>query len=60
MDFADDAPMSAAEAAGTITNALQQMGYASIEAFADAIAAMDEESRNAEVRRLGRLLEGAE
>jgi hypothetical protein len=31
-----------------------------IEACAGVIAAMDEESRNAEVRRLGELLEGVE
>jgi hypothetical protein len=60
MDFEADEPMSASEAAGVVTSALASMGYASIEAFSEAIAAMDEESRNAEVRRLGQLLEGAE
>lgn len=52
--------MSAASAAMAIGDALALMGYASIEAFSEAIAAMDEESRNAEVRRLGGLLEGTE
>jgi hypothetical protein len=51
---------SAASAAMAIGDALALMGYSSIEAFTDAIAAMDEASRNAEVRRLGALLEGAE
>ncbi len=53
-----DAPTSLAEAVMTITDALNQMGYASIDAFGDAIARMDEETRNAEIRRLGELLEG--
>jgi hypothetical protein len=55
-----DGDLSAASAGALVSDALTTMGYASIEAFVDAIAAMDEESRNAEVRRLGRLLEGAE
>lgn len=60
LDFEADEPMSASEAAGVVTSALGSMGYASIESFVDAIAAMDEQTRNAEVRRLGQLLEGAE
>ncbi|MBL8746201.1 MAG: hypothetical protein JNK58_07585 [Phycisphaerae bacterium] len=59
MDLEQDDPTTAAEAAGVITGALQQMGYTSIEASADAIAQMSNEERTAEIRRLGELLEGA-
>jgi hypothetical protein len=55
-----DQPTTAAAAAVFILDALNQMGYASIDAFGDAIAQMDEATRNAEIRRLGQLLEGAE
>lgn len=43
-----------------VLTALAQMGYDSIEAFTLAISRMSEEDRNAEVRRLGRLLGGEE
>jgi hypothetical protein len=42
----------------TVTNALASMGYASIEDFVSTIFAMDEASREAEIRRLGQLLGG--
>lgn len=58
IDFEGETPMTSTAAAMAVADALATMGYASIEAFTDAIALMDEESRNAEVRRLGRLLEG--
>lgn len=43
-----------------VLTALAQMGYDSIEAFTLAISLMSEIDRNAEVRRLGRLLGGEE
>lgn len=60
MGFADDAPMSAADAAGIVAGALAEMGYASIEAFSDAYAQMSDAERTAEIQRLGQLLGGAE
>jgi hypothetical protein len=60
-DFAEEGntPQTAEAAAMLISDALQSMGYESIEAFVAAIEAMDEDARNAEVRELGRLLGGA-
>lgn len=52
--------MSAAEAIGDVAAALDQMGYASPQAFSEAIAQMDDETRNAEVRCLGVLLGGTQ
>lgn len=54
-----DGELSAAEAIGNIADALAQMGYASPEAFSDAISQMTTEARDAEVRRLGSLLQGS-
>jgi hypothetical protein len=54
-----DGELSAAEAIGNIADALAQMGYASPEAFSDAISRMTTDDRNAEVRRLGSLLQGS-
>ncbi|MBL8746105.1 MAG: hypothetical protein JNK58_07090 [Phycisphaerae bacterium] len=60
MDLAGgDSPTSAAEAMMLVSQALQQMGYESIEAFGDAIAKMSDEERTAEIQRLGQLLEVA-
>jgi superfamily II RNA helicase len=42
-----------------ITDGLNSMGYASIDAFGDAIAQMDEATRSADIRRLGEILEGS-
>lgn len=54
-----DAEVAAASSpAETISNALASMGYASIEDFVTTIFAMDEASREAEIRRLGQLLGG--
>lgn len=60
MDLHDDGPTTAASTVMFITDALNLMGYASIDAFGDAIAQMDEASRNAEINRLGQLLEGVQ
>ncbi len=60
MDFEGEAPMSAAEAGDLVSSALAQMGYASIEAFADAYAQMSEAERTAEIQRLGALLQGTQ
>lgn len=43
---------------GNISDALATMGYVSIDDFTDAIEAMSEEDRNAEVQTLGGLLGG--
>ncbi len=58
--FPPEPQLGCIEADALVSDALTTMGYASIEDFVDAIAAMDEQSRNAEVRRLGGFLEGAE
>ncbi|MBL8745497.1 MAG: hypothetical protein JNK58_03980 [Phycisphaerae bacterium] len=50
--------MTAAGAVVAMGNALASMGYASISDFVDAITQMGEEERNAEIRRLGELLQG--
>lgn len=56
--YPDSPQLWCIEADALVSDALTTMGYASNEDFVDAIAAMDEQSRNAEVRRLGGLLEG--
>ncbi len=55
-----DADMTSSEAVTAMQDALTTMGYASIVAFVDAIGAMEEEARNAEIRRLGDLLEDSQ